>query len=117
VKPEERESVRYRYSASREPEQFVNRLVTSQPDSWFNASINSRSNPVFIKELVMSPIDIQISLKTRVKADQSDFQIEEQNSAMRRLKQFDLIIPNIDKAAFRMNSLVITNIYGSPEDI
>ena len=36
---------------------------------------------------------------------------------MRVVKQLGLSLTNVDKAPFRLNSLVITNVYGTSEEI
>ena len=59
--------------------------------------------------MVMSPIDFEITFRTRVKADN---QIEKP-----KLKQFGLSLVNVDKGNFRLNSLVFSNIFGTPDEI
>lgn len=64
----------------------------------------------------MSPIDIEITFRTRVKSE-NEIIVDDTSPVMRGLKQLGLSLTNVDKAAFRLNSLVIAKVYGTPEEI
>ena len=59
----------------------MNFMVISNPNSWYNNSLKIKSQSVFIKELIMSPIDIQISFKTTMKGD-TDILSDEKGSKL-----------------------------------
>ena len=63
----------------------------------------------------MSPIDIEITFRSRVKSESEI--VDDQRGVVRGIKQLGLSLSNVDKAAFRLNSLVFTNIYGTPAEI
>jgi len=87
-------------------------------NSWLTFDVVSRAaNPVFIKELRMSPIDIELSFRTRAKKDSVAVAAEDSGSILRGVKQLGLSLSNVDKAPFRLNSLVINNLYGTPGEI
>jgi vacuolar protein sorting-associated protein 13A/C len=59
--------------------------------------------------MVMSPIDLEITFRTRVKTE------SEENQKLKH--HMGLSFVNVDKASFRLNSLVFSNIFGTPEEI
>jgi len=119
--PERRFGIWFNFVAFSDDAESVPLFAQMSSNSWCNYDIDARANPVFIEELVMSPIDIEITFRTRVKSENEligGLQGNDDTSAvMRRLKQLGLSLGNVDKAAFRLNSLVIANVYGTPEEI
>ena len=78
IRPEKQKKVKYRYTATKDGSKCVNYFAQISPDSWINYNIDAQAKPVFIKELNMSPIDIEITFRTRViKADGSRKIIDE----------------------------------------
>jgi hypothetical protein len=63
----------------------------------------------------MSPIDFEITFRSKVKSESE--QADDSQGVVRAIKQLGLSLSNVDKAAFRLNSLVFTNIYGTPTEI
>ena len=86
-------------------------------ETWRECPVGAKGHPVFIKELVMSPIDFEITFRTRVKQGADSQSPDEGGASLRGLKQLGLALSSVDKAAFRLNSLVITNIYGTADEI
>ena len=115
-RPEKKQGVRFGYSAFASEHGQAHLFAQISPDSWLNYDIEARANPVFIKELVMSPIDFEITFRTRGKTE-NEVATDETGSVLRGLKQLGLSLSNVDKAPFRLNSLVITNVYGTPGEI
>lgn len=66
IRPERQKKVKYRYTATKDGSKCVNYSAQISPDSWINYNINAQAKPVFIKELNMSPIDMEITFRTRV---------------------------------------------------
>lgn len=115
LRPAKKHGVHFWYAAfAREPGELPV-FAQLSPDSWLHYDIEARASPVFIKELVMSPIDFEISFRTRGKTENEI--LVDDAGLMRGLKQLGLSLSNVDKAPFRLNSLVITNVYGTPEEI
>lgn len=92
-RPEVKEGVRIRYNAFEDPQRYVNLMVVSSVDSWFNQTVSTNGTAIFIRQLDMTPIDITISFKTRIRAESED---DEQGSGTRKLMQFGMSLTNID---------------------
>ena len=99
-RPEKRKGVSYKYQA----------YGVQREGDWLNYDIDARDNPVFIQEMVMSPIDFEITFRTR-------FKTENEVTAKPMHKYIGLSLVNVDKASFRLNSLVFSNIFGTPDEI
>jgi hypothetical protein len=60
-------------------------------------------------------LEIEVSFLTRVKMDID--MAEKKFSLKDKLKIFGLVLTNMDKAPLRINSLVTSNVFGSPQEI
>ena len=64
----------------------------------------------------MSPVDFELTYRTRGKTD-NDATEKEGPKKMRGLKLAGLSLANFEKAPFRLNPLIISNVYGTPSEI
>lgn len=74
--------------------------------------IENKHKRLYIKEYRSGPLEIQVSFLTRVKMD-IDL-AEKKFSLKEKLKIFGLVLTNMDKASLRINSLAISNVFGTP---
>ena len=117
VKPAKRNGTKYKYSSFGGPECLSSMYAQISPDSWLNYNLDDTTNPIFIKELVMSQIDFELTFRTRGKTENEVTEKEGPRGKMRGIKLIGMTLANFDRAPFRLNSLVITNVYGSYGDI
>jgi len=83
--------------------------------SWLNYEIDQNNRRLYIKEYKSSPIDIEVSLLTRVKMDvdggSKEFSLKD------KFRSFGLALSNMDEAPVRINSLALNNVFGTPNEI
>jgi hypothetical protein len=116
IRSEREPAVKYRFSCSLVDAGPASGLAHAPHDSWLTCDLGTSTSLVFIKELVMSPIDFEITYRTRVRSE-DEAAAEETGSVLRSFKQLGLSLSNIDRAPFRLNSLVFSNVYGTSEEI
>ncbi len=83
--------------------------------SWLNYNIQSKGKKIYIKEYKSSPIDIELTFLTRVKMNLD--QNEKEFSVISKFRTFGLTLANVDKAPIRINSILIHNVFGTPNEI
>jgi hypothetical protein len=72
-------------------------------DFWLKYDIEKSQNPIFIQELQMSPIDLEMSFRTRgLKNENINVK---SNILLRRLKQFRVNLVSFEKAPININSI------------
>ena len=69
TRSEKKPGIRFKSSAFGGRSKHTNFFAQISPDSWLNYDIDAKANPVFIKKLVMSAIDIMITFCARVKTE------------------------------------------------
>ena len=111
--PEKRLGVVYSYSAYYEEIQAISLFAIRSQDSWLNHEIKSE-NPMFIQELKLSPIDLEMTYAPRTKKT-TDTQIFD--GPMKSLGNIGISVVGLEKAVFRLNSLEVANIYGTAEEV
>jgi len=83
--------------------------------SWLNYQLENKAAKWYIKDYSSSPLEIEVSFLTRAKME-TDFS-EKQASVKDKFKTFGLSLTNVDEAPLRLNSLKISNIFGTPQEI
>jgi len=71
---------------------------------------------LYINNYKSSPIDIELSYIVKAKTEDEE-QANKKFSLKDKLTNFGLVLVNLDNAQIRINSLALTNIFGTPQDI
>ncbi len=71
---------------------------------------------LYINKYKSSPLDIELSYITKAKTD-ADEQANKKFSLKEKVMNFGLTLANVDGANIRINSLILPNIFGTPNDI
>ena len=116
ARPDKKNGVKYKYSSFGGSENTSSVYAQISTNSWLNYDLNATANPVYIKELVMSPVDFELTYRTRGKTE-NDASEKEGPRNMRGLKLAGLSLANFEKAPFKLNSLVLSNVFGTPAEI
>ena len=73
ARPDKKNGVKYKYSSFGGSENTSSVYAQISTNSWLNYDLNATANPVYIKELVMSPIDFELTYRTRGKTENDAF--------------------------------------------
>ena len=94
----------------------MNAFSQQHSQSWLNYNVDNKAKKLYIKEYKSSPIDIELSYLTKMKTE-AEQQANKKFSFRDKVKNFGLTLANVDGAQVRINSLLLANIFGTPNDI
>jgi vacuolar protein sorting-associated protein 13A/C len=88
-------------------------LITRHPNEWSTIKVESPSKPIYIEEIRISPIDLDISAQLKPPdTGARNFVMVEMI-----LKGLGIVVANIDEAPIRLNGIQLKGCFDSPSGI
>ena len=94
----------------------MNAFSQQHSQSWLNYNIENSAKRIYIKSYKSSPIDIELSYVTKIKTEITD-QANKKFSAIDKMRNYGLNLVNLDRVSIRINSLELSNIFGTKKEI
>jgi hypothetical protein len=93
----------------------MNAFSQQNMQSWLNYDVDSSvKKMLYINSYKSSPIDIELSYVVKAKTEKDEEQQANKRFSIKdKLMNFGLVLVNLDNAQIRINSLALTNIFGT----